>query len=70
MVVIQVPRKRYEDAVREMDRQFRSAWAIVDIRPGRSWGLYKDPWEPIERLLRAEDVLRALREALKEDSRA
>ena len=65
MIVLQVPHRRYEEAVQQMDRLFRSAWAIVDIRPGRSYGVHADPWESTERLLRAEDVLRALREALK-----
>lgn len=61
MVYVSVPQKQWQEVV---DRLPTSMWAWVNVVQGR-WGVEADPWEPIERKWRAEDVLKDIREALK-----
>ncbi len=65
MVRIEVPARAYERAVHEMQAHHCPMWAVIDIVPGSKWRIHATPWESIEALWRAEDVLRALREALR-----
>jgi hypothetical protein len=65
MVRVEVPARVYEKAVRLMDDGHKSAWAVMDIVPGRSWRVHRDPWERIEAAWKAEDIMNAIRKALK-----
>jgi len=64
MVRIEVPARVYGRAIREMDVRHRSMWAVMDLVPGRAWRVHALPWE-MEEAWRAEDVLRAIRDALR-----
>jgi hypothetical protein len=65
MVRVEVPVRAYEKAVREMQASHRSMWALMDLVPGGVWRVHAAPWERIEDVWKAEDVLKALREALR-----
>jgi hypothetical protein len=65
MVRVEVPAKVYERAIRLMDDRHKSAWAVMDIVPGKSWRVHSDPWERIEAIWKAEDILGAIRKALR-----
>jgi hypothetical protein len=65
VVRIEVPVKAYEKAIRLMDERHRAAWAVMDIVPGKSWRVHKDPWERLEAVWKAEDTMKAIREALR-----
>jgi len=65
MIRLEVPARSYERAVKLMDIHHRPMWAAVDIVPGGKWRIHATPWEPAESLWRAEDILRALRDALR-----
>ncbi len=65
MVRVEVPSKVYESAIREMDAHHRSKWAVMDIVPGRAWRVHTTPWSRVEDAWLAEDVLRAIRDALR-----
>jgi hypothetical protein len=65
MVRLEVPARIYERAVCEMQENHRPMWAVVDLVPGAKWRIHTTPWEPVETLWRAEDLLRTLRDALR-----
>lgn len=65
MVRVEVPVKVYDKAVREMQASHRSMWAVMDLVPGAVWRVHTTPWERIEDIWRAEDILNAIREALR-----
>jgi hypothetical protein len=69
MVQVEVPAKVYERAIRLMDEGHKSAWAMMDIVPGRSWRIHSDPWERIEAIWKAEDIMGAIRAALRKAAR-
>jgi hypothetical protein len=48
-----------------MQDYHRPMWAVVDLVPGAKWRIHATPWENTEVLWRAEDLLRALRDALR-----
>jgi len=65
MVRAEVPARVYERAVHEMQVHHRSMWAVMDIVPGSKWRIHATPWEDTDVLWRVEDILHALREALR-----
>ena len=65
MVRVEVPAMVYDKAIRLMDERHRAAWAAMDIVPGKRWRVHNDPWERIEAIWKAEDIMKAIREALK-----
>jgi hypothetical protein len=65
MIRLEVPARIYERAISEMDAHHRPMWVVMDIVPGKAWRIHTTPWEPVEALWRAEDLLRTLREALR-----
>jgi len=65
MVRVEVPVRVYDKAVRLMDDGHRSAWAVMDIVPGKAWRVHTDPWERLEAIWKAEDIMKAIREALR-----
>jgi hypothetical protein len=65
MIRLEVPARTYEQAIREVDTHHRSLLAVMDIVPGSKWRIHTTPWEPVETLWRAEDLLRTLRDALR-----
>jgi len=65
MVKLEVPTRIYERAIHEMQVHHRSMWAVVDLVPGQAWRIHATPWEDTEVLWRAEDLLCALRDALR-----
>jgi len=65
MVRVEEPFRVYERAVREMRDHHRPHGAVMDIVPGSKWRIHATPWEDTEALWRAEDLLRALRDALR-----
>jgi hypothetical protein len=65
MIRLEVPARVYERAVSEMQAHHRSVWAVIDLVPGKAWCIHATPWEDADVLWRAEDLLRALREALR-----
>jgi hypothetical protein len=65
MIRLEVPACSYEQAIREVDTHHRPMWAVMDIVPGSKWRIHAMPWEDADVLRRAEDLLRALREALR-----
>jgi len=64
MIRVEVPARVYERAISEMDAHHRPMWAVMDLVPGRAWRIHALPWE-MEDAWKAEDILRALREALR-----
>ncbi len=65
MVRVEVPAKIYDKAIRLMDERHRGAWAIMDFVPGKSWRVHNDPWERVEAIWKAEDIMKAIREAIR-----
>jgi hypothetical protein len=65
MIRLEVPARVYTRAVHEMQAHHRPVWAVVDIVPGSKWRIHAAPWEGIEALWRAEDLLCTLRDALR-----
>jgi hypothetical protein len=65
MIRLEVPARVYGRAVRLMDTRHRPMWAVMDVVPGSKWRIHATPWEPVETLWRAEDLLRTLRDALR-----
>ncbi len=65
MVRVEVPARVYGKAIRLMDERHKGAWAVMDIVPGKKWRVHNDPWERIEVIWRAEDIMKAIREALR-----
>jgi len=64
MVRVEVPVRVYDKAVRLMDSEHKSAWAVMDIVPGKKWRVHNDPWERVEVVWKAEDIMEAIRKAL------
>jgi hypothetical protein len=67
---MEVPARVYERAIHEMQVHHRPMWAVMDIVPGSKWRIHATTWEKTEVLWRAEDLLRALREALSRAARS
>jgi hypothetical protein len=65
MIRVEVPARVYTRAVDEMQANHRPMWAVMDIIPGRAWRIHASPWERLEDVWRAEDILKAIREALR-----
>ena len=65
MIRLEVPARMYGRAIHEIDSHHRPMWAVVDLVPGSKWRIHATPWEPVETLWRAEDLLRTLRDALR-----
>ena len=65
MIRLEVPARAYTRAVSEMDSHHRPMWAVVDLVPGSKWRIHATPWEDVDVLWRAEDLLRTLRDALR-----
>jgi len=65
VICLEVPARSYERAVEQMNNHHRPMWAVMDIVPGSKWRIHATPWEPVETLWRAEDLLRTLRDALR-----
>jgi len=65
MVRIEVPARVYGQAVKELDTHHRPMWAVVDLVPGAKWRIHASPWDRIEDMWRAEDLLRTLRDTLR-----
>lgn len=61
MVYVSVPKRKWKEVV---DKLPTGMWAWATVTQG-SWGVEADPWEPRERVWRAEDVLRDIRAAMK-----
>ncbi len=65
MVRLEVPARVYVRAIHEMEARHRHMWAVMDIVPGKKWRVHNDPWERIEAIWKAEDTMKAIREALR-----